>query len=610
MNDPEEFDGEYDDYIEGKLTEHSNESYEEKSDMEYCSPRFGEFNFSEEDSSTETDKEDLVTNDEDNLQFYSDTEGSNEDFDKDVKEHSKIITGQINENQINHNIQKTNTLISEYSKINLLQKETTNNEHGHNEKHLKIDSEYMQPAVFENNLNDQKKNKDQKNSNRADETQISYKELELQVKSLLEASNKHQEKVHAELDGLLMENENYKEEISRLNIILKNNELLLSQYKLKSMALSAQLPFLKSNSFMEQDKEELYFLRNKVKILESKLREHQKELENSDTCKEKIIFLENELERITKEFNELEIFQTEQLRIADGEIISLTEANNTLFKEMHLVMKENEGLKLTKSVIKRIETHYKNISDDIVLPNIEEELNEKIKDFIQNKDSIDDNGVSSLVFETCQTIIPRLAYEIAEEIVINLENNERPNEQLKRSFTKKNASIQVGFPLINGSTIDHSEIGIISSRSELISLRSENSKLKKENQKLKQDLFLLKRINHRTKDQAKINCFNRTKPKQIELINDNQEELVLNGIKWLTSVVNEIDDLEQKYSSIKACKNKPESRRSSAYNSTVASFEDINLDVNERSSKDEVNLDKELIMLREKLVNEGILVGE
>ncbi|KAH8584215.1 uncharacterized protein ELE39_001718 [Cryptosporidium sp. chipmunk genotype I] len=612
MNHLDEFNEEYDEYIEEKFFEHLNESSDEKG-MEFCSPRFGEFNFSEENSNSETDKEeDLITYNEDNLQFYSDMEELNEDFHReDTKKYLKTESSQINENNVTHNIQKPSSLISQYIESNISPKKPINSDHGNDEKILETELEYTQPALFKINLNGQKKNISQKNLSPTDESEISYKELQLQVKSLLEASSKHQEEVHAELDGLLIENKNYKEEISRLNVLLKNNELLLSQYKLNSMALNAQLPFLKSKSLMEEDKEELHFLRNEVKTIESKLKEYEKELEATNFLKGKVLFLENELERITKEFNELEIFQTEQLRIADDEILSLTEAKNTLFKEMHLVMKENEGLKLTKSVINRIETHYKNINDEMVLPNIGEELNDAIKYFMEDKNSNDDNGASLLAFEICRSIIPRLAYEIAEEIVINLDNGSKSDEKLKSSFTKKNASIQVGFPLLNGSTTDHSEIGIISSRSELISLRSENSKLKKENQKLKQDLFLMKRINNRTKDYTKINCVNRMNPKQTDFINESQqEELVLSGIKWLTSVVNEIDELEQRCSSIKTCKNRSESRRSSAYNSTVASFEEINVDINDQLTKDKVNLDKELITLREKLINEGILVGE
>ncbi|CUV05701.1 unnamed protein product [Cryptosporidium hominis] len=608
MSDLDELIEEYDPYIEGKFSENLDESYDENS-MEFCSPRFGELNYSEENSGGETDKgEDIHIYKEGDLQLYSDSEELIEDFNKD-KEYLLTEIGKNNENNVIHNIQKSNNLISKYNKSIISQKKLINSDEN-NEPILETESEYNQPTIFKTNLNEEKKNNSQKNLNPTDQNEISYKELQLEVKSLLEASNKHQEEVHAELDGLLIENENYKEEISRLNTLLKNNELLLSKYKLNSLALNAQLPFLKSRSFMEEDKEELYFLRNKVRTIESKVRDYEKELEGANCLKEKILFLENELERITKEFNELEIFQTEQLRIADGEILSLTEAKNTLFKEMHLVMKENEGLKLTKSVISRIETHYKKINDETVLPNIEEELNDAIKDFMEDR-NFNNNEASLLAFEICQSIIPRLAYEIAEEIVVNLDNGSKQDEKLKRSFIKKNASIQVGFPLLNGSTIEHSEIGIISSRSELISLRSENNKLKKENQKLKQDLFLMKRINNRTKDHAKIKCTNRMNPRQTDLITESQqEELVLSGIKWLTSVVNEIDELEQRCSSIKTCNKKSESRRSSAYNSTVASFEEINIDINDQQNRDEVSLDKELITLREKLINEGILVGE
>lgn len=615
MSHLEDSNEDFDEYFEGNVTDCLNESYDEKSDVEYCSPRFGEPEFSEKNSNIETDhEEELVIYEEDGLQFYSDIETTNEDLHKEVSNEPSENCGNVNENHLSHNIQEPESLKHRHNKPDILQKAPIKSKNEDDESPSRTDSNDLHSVdVFEPSLNRRKKSNMDENiglniSNSSVESDVSYKELQLEVKSLLEASNRHQEMVHAELDQLLLENEGLKEEISRLNNILKSNELLLSQYRLHSLALNAQLPFLKSRSLMEEDKEELCFLRNKVEVLESKLKEREKELESADIHKEKAQFLENELERITKEFNELEIFQTKQLRIADDEIATLTEAKDTLFKEIHSLMKENEGLKLTRSVIKRIETYYKNINDEIVLPNIDEELNDAIKEFMENKDISDDHGMSSSAFEVCRSIIPRLAYEIAEEIVFRLDNNSlKPGEQMKKSLTKKNASIQVGFPLLNGSA--DSELNVISSRSELISLRSENCKLKKENQKLKQDLFLLKRISNRTKDRTKINCIDNTKSKPIDFLNENQqEESALSGIKWLTSVINEIDELEQRCGNIKSCQSKAGSRRSSAYNSTVASFEDINTSINSIPVKDETNIDQELIMLRGKLINEGILV--
>ncbi|KAJ1608897.1 hypothetical protein OIY81_950 [Cryptosporidium canis] len=607
MSHIEDSNDDFDDYFEEQVTDRLNESYDEKSDMEYCSPRFGESNFSEENADIETDNEVEAVIYDDDINLYYNMEAAKDDFYNEAAEQTKIDIS-ANENHI----QVSENPDLKYINSNILQ--TPRKVHcEYKENALTTNSNYLQDEnIFEPFDLKKKSNADENIviniSNSTVENEISYKELQLEVKSLLEASNKHQEKVHAELDELLIENENFKKEISHLNDLLKGKELLLSQYKLNSMALNAQIPFLKSKSLMEEEKEELYFLRNKIEFLESKLKEHEKELDNANAFKERATFLENELERITKDFNELEIFQTNQLRIADDEIATLSEAKNSLFREIHSLMKENEGLKLTKSVIKRIETHYKNINDEAILPSIEEELSDTIKELMENKEINDNNEISTNVFEICQSIIPRLAYEIAEEMIIRLDSTGKPNEQMKRSLTKKNVSVQVGFPLFNGSA--DSELNIISTRSELMSLRTENCKLKKENQKLKQDLFLFKRISHRSKDRVKASCSDHTKSKLIEFSDENQQELALNGIKWLTSVVNEIDELEQRCSSIKNCQDKIETRRSSAYNSTVASFEDIHSSINGISVKDEKNIDQELSMLREKLVSEGILIEE
>ncbi|KAJ1610349.1 hypothetical protein OJ253_1209 [Cryptosporidium canis] len=580
MSHIEDSNDEFDYYFEEQVTDLLNESYDEKSDMVYCSPRFGESNFSEENADIETDNEVEAVIYDDDINLYYNTEATKDDFYNEAAEQTKIDIS-ANENHIQ---------VSEYPDLkyinsNILQ--TPRKVHcEYKENALTANSNYLQDENILEPFDLKKSSNADENividiSNSTVENEISYKELQLEVKSLLEASNKHQEKVHAELDELLIENENFKKEISHLNDLLKGKELLLSKYKLNSMALNAQIPFLKSKSLMEEEKEELHFLRNKIEFLESKLKEHEKELDNANAFKERATFLENELERITKDFNELEIFQTNQLRIADDEIATLSEAKNSLFREIHSLMKENEGLKLTKSVIKRIETHYKNMNDETILPSIEEELSDTIKELMENKEINDNNEISTNVFEICQSIIPRLAYEIAEEMIIRLDSTGKPNEQIKRSLTKKNVSVQVGFPLLNGSA--DSELNIISTRSELMSLRTENCKLRKENQKLKQDLFIFKRISHRSKDRVKVSCNDHTKSKLIEFSDENQQELALNGIKWLTSVVNEIDELEQRCSNIKNCQDKIETRGSSAYNSTVASFEDIHSSINEKN---------------------------
>ncbi|KAF7459249.1 hypothetical protein HWI79_125 [Cryptosporidium felis] len=591
MHDSEDY-FEYSDFFNDNSVDSLSESSDEKSEIEYCSPRFGQVNYLDEEIDDTTEKEIII---DDQLKLHSDTETPNEEYYSGNNEEISLKDSNSDESRYSHDQDTSFVLRDSETNENKAKEEPSNFE----------SSDLQDIEEKDGSREDVKlKNADVKVNIKLEEN-ISYKELQRQVKYLLEASNKHQEEVHAELDSLLLENEKYILEIDRLNSIIKEKELLLSQYKLNSLALNAQIPFLKSKSFMDEEKEELSILRNKVKILECKINESEKELEEINKYKERASFLENELERATNEFSELELFQTEQLRIADNEIISLTEAKNILFKEMHSVMKDNESLKLTRSVIKRIESYFRNIKDEKILPNIEEELKDAINTFVETNE-INENNESSIAFEICQFIIPRLAYEIAEEIVVKCDgdgHNNKPN----RSLSKKNVSVQVGFPLLNGSNLEGSEIGLISSRNELISLRSENNKLRKENQKLKQDIFLMKRINNRIKDHPKVNLgLVNTKPSD-SAVEPQREELVLNGIKWLTTVVNEIDDLEQRYSNIKNC-HKTDTRLSSAYNSTVASLEDIDTELQDQTSKSELNVDTELNQLREKLVNEGILI--
>ncbi|XP_668662.1 hypothetical protein [Cryptosporidium hominis TU502] len=127
MSDLDELIEEYDPYIEGKFSENLDESYDENS-MEFCSPRFGELNYSEENSGGETDKgEDIHIYKEGDLQLYSDSEELIEDFNKD-KEYLLTEIGKNNENNVIHNIQKSNNLISKYNKSIISPKKLINSD--------------------------------------------------------------------------------------------------------------------------------------------------------------------------------------------------------------------------------------------------------------------------------------------------------------------------------------------------------------------------------------------------------------------------------------------------------------------------------------------------
>lgn len=609
----------YKNFIEEKLWITSDESTDEISETEYYSPRFGGFNDSEElTEEIQVKNETKIENSVDEFCeiVESDIYLSSE------KESENGIVETLNDNTQNEwNIQKRNenssTEIIDNDYLKLYDQISVQNQFVEETQQLgdsksnkiKCSEEKLDNTLYIKSFASVSEKSIQVSLEYSDQESKYYEDLQAQMKSLLEVSNKHQEEVHAQLDNLMENNNKLKEEIELSNLKLKENELEISQYKLNSMALAAQLPFLKSRIMLDEDKEELNYLRSKITELESKLKNSEIEMEKQKIYKERASFLESELERITNEFSELERFQTEQLRIADSEIIALTETKNTLFKEIHSIMRENDSLKLTKSVLKRMETYYKNIKDEIVLPNIETKLEETLNSLIEDKEDVIEPQQSSFIFEICQSIIPRLAYDIAEEIVYTFkDDNSHEINKNKRSLTKKNISIQVGFPLLHGSTLEASNTDI-SSKGELIALKAENNKLKKENQKLKQDIFLMKRIKNRSKDTNKTASKEFLDKPSSNLGETCREESMLNGIKWLTSVVNEIDELEQRCNNINIKNNssKNDTRRSSAYNSTVASFEDIeNVELRDHS-KNKIPVNNELTLLREKLINEGIL---
>ncbi|KAH7647579.1 hypothetical protein FG379_000662 [Cryptosporidium bovis] len=602
-------------YVDNILWSSSDEDQESRSEIdEYHSPRFGEPDDCEENIGDHEELNFTLSNDE-NIDFENNIASSVDEYnyleiDQNTLENKQPSdwnafgeNSSNRENPTEENIDENSD--KKYANVVELEK-NENNSYNVTTNDLNSRESEAKENMFNSNISGD----DTMFELYVGETndKISYSELQSQVKSLLEISNKHQEEVHAELDSLISENETLRNEIELLNAKLKESDLNTSKFKLDSIALSAQLPFLKSITMLDDDKEELNSLRDKVKILETKLNEAENEIENYKASKEKVSDLENELKRVTNEFSELEKFQTEQLRVADNEIIALTEAKNKIFRDLHKVIRENESLKLTKTVIKRIESYYKN-ENELVLPNIENELNESISEFKENSDVSDPNIIKS-AFDICQSIIPRLAFDIAEEIVISHNDSNEANFKNKKRtpLGKKNISIQVGFPLVSNGAFGTTEIDSISLRSELLTLRGENSKLKKENQKLKQDIFLIKRV-RKTKGVnggLQTGIVNQT----VDSFDSKQkEEYMLNGIKWLTSVVNEIDELEQRCNKIKGVNNQSsDNKNSTGYNSTVASFEEIeNIKSNDTSLKTENTLNKELNMLREKLVSEGLL---
>ncbi|KAK6589973.1 hypothetical protein RS030_192981 [Cryptosporidium xiaoi] len=616
MDESKDYMDGYENYVDNILWSSSDENQESRSEIdEYHSPRFGEPDDCEENIDDHEELNFTLSNNE-NIDFENNIASSADEYnyleiDQNTLENKQPSDwNAFEENSSNEENPKEENIVEtsdkKYANVVELEK-NENNSYNVTTNDLNSRESEAKDNMFNSNVS----GGDTMFELYVDETndKISYAELQSQVKSLLEISNKHQEEVHAELDSLISENETLRNEIELLNAKLKESDLNTSKFKLDSIALSAQLPFLKSITMLDDDKEELNSLRVKVKILETKLNEAENEIENYKASKEKVSDLENELKRVTNEFSELEKFQTEQLRVADNEIIALTESKNKIFRDLHRVMRENESLKLTKTVIKRIESYYKN-ENELVLPNIENELNESISEFKENSDVSDPNIIKS-AFDICQSIIPRLAFDIAEEIVISHNDSNESNSKNKKrtSLGKKNISIQVGFPLVSNGSFGTSEIDSISLRSELLTLRGENSKLKKENQKLKQEIFLIKRARNRTKGVnggLQTGIVNQT----VDSFDSKQkEEYMLNGIKWLTSVVNEIDELEQRCNKIKGVNNQSSDNKSSTgYNSTVASFEEIeNIKSNDTSLKTENTLNKELNMLREKLVSEGLL---
>ncbi|KAH8739035.1 hypothetical protein FG386_003360 [Cryptosporidium ryanae] len=617
MNESRKYEEIYGNYVEDILLSGSDDDQESRSEIvEYHSPRFGESDYQEECKSDSEINEQInfTIIKDDNVDFepcnVSSDDKYNSKFNQTISDEqlTNLNTFRERDSEGKNSIEEVTHETADEKYTEIFEEETLDNFYDENTNNLSFRNEAKEN--INNNHIDEINEKLEFSLNKENE-RISYAELKSQVKSLLEISNKHQEEVHAELDSLISENEKLKDKIELLTVRLKESDLNTSRFKLNTIALSAQLPFLRSKTMLEEDKEELNSLRARIKILESKLNEAEDKIENYKTSREKVSDLENELERVTNEFSELEKFQTEQLRVADNEIISLTEAKNTIFRELHKVMRENESLKLTKTVIKRIESYYKNGNDELVLPNIENELNESITEFKNNNDISDVNTINC-AFDICQFIIPRLAFDIAEEIVISQNDSSETNSRNKKrnSLRKKNISIQVGFPLVSNSSFETSEIDSISFRSELLTLRGENNKLKKENQKLKQDMFLIKRIRNRAKGEniCLQTGINNQKPVE-NFCNKQKEEYMLNGIKWLTSVVSEIDELEQRCGKIKGTNVQlGDNRISTGYNSTVASFEEIeHIKSNDISLKTESPLNKELNLLREKLVKEGLL---
>ncbi|KAL7067264.1 hypothetical protein ACR3K2_23650 [Cryptosporidium serpentis] len=450
-----------------------------------------------------------------------------------------------------------------------------------------------------------------------------YVELQIQVSELLHASERHQEEVHLELDKALAFNEVLKKEIDSLKDKLGKNSMLLCKYKLESLALSAQMPYLKSVPLENSKQKEICILQNKVEILEEELEKANKQLVNYGIYRQKCIELESELNKASDKFTELERFQTEQLKIAEDEIRSLTEIKDKLFSDLHNTLKENDALKLTNNAIMRIDSTYKSVpaDEDISLELLNVHLDSEINELSTKENSeVLSEDQKLIVFEICRSIIPKLSHKIAEEMVHSSEDNKNNIESnssiIKKidKFIKRSIGIQAGFPQFSG-TAGFNDADPIFIRNEVITLRNENKRLKKENQSLKNDMKSLnKRIIHRNVESIKEVSYRTSSTKNSFVASGNHAVNIKNPSGWASSIVNEISELEERCNKLKIdnLTQKPVnlSRESTNYNSTVASFEDLkktNIE-NLQSQNAKKSLLSELNSLREKLVTEGILL--
>ncbi|EEA06049.1 uncharacterized protein CMU_018030 [Cryptosporidium muris RN66] len=579
------------DQIWNSLEEYDGES----SDKEFQSPKFGDFDI-EREYELNSDEYSNILTDDTLLSWSTPRNMSHNREDKNDFSGIKLFGLSEKKNVVNLNIQSEELGIEELKN------------HLVNEKDCVKTNDYIplpNSVNTKNNLNPE------------------YIELQIQVSELLRASERHQEEVHLELDKALASNEVLKKEIDSLKDKLGINSTLLCKYKLESLALSAQIPYLKSIPLESAKQKEVCILQNKVGILEEELEEANRQLVNYGVYRQKCIELESELNKASDKFAELEKFQTEQLKIAEDEIRSLTEIKDKLFSDLHNTLKENDALKLTNNAIMRIDSTYKSVpaDEDISLELLNAHLDSEINELSTKENSeVISEDQKLIVFEICRSIIPKLSHKIAEEMVHGSEDNKNDIESnssiIKRidKFIKRSIGIQAGFPQFS-STTGFNDADPIFIRNEVITLRNENKRLKKENQSLKNDMKSLnKRIVHRNVESMREVSYRTSGTKNSFAASGNHAVNIKNPSGWASSIVNEVSELEERCNKLKMdnLTQKPVilSRESTNYNSTVASFEDLkknNVEDLKSQSAKKSSLN-ELNSLREKLVTEGILL--